>query len=756
MRPLIILLLVCFSLISNDIKASLTCPPNVTLTCDSDLSDFNYTGYPILGGTHIYIGASYQDQDFTTLCGVGHVIRRWYVDLNGDNQLSTDEPYCDQTITLIDIPREITFDAPRDVTIDCLDDIPSSTVTWTAGPCDFIGYDSEDLIFEISNDACYKIMRKHTLIDWCVYAPHDPNWNGEGLYIFKQYIKVIDNQEPVIKICEAKEYEVGTECKTEVTLTNSAVDLGSCPSADLYWEVEIDLWANGDIDYVFSYLLTGKFNIPTKANNEEVSIKIPELLKPGNHKVKWKVKDGCGNWESCLTTFKTVDKKAPTPYCHQVIYASFDGSNNGSVDIPASMFNVGSFDNCSAPEYLSYAFSNDVNDDTLNISCLNQGFQFLNVYAFDERGNSDFCVVYMLIFDNGLCNSRFSPQGTTRLANGNQLPYVDLHVSRPNEFIGSWLSNPDGKLQTQDIPLFDDITFKPTLNGLDKDKIDVEDYLMLLDHLLGKKPLQYLSILAADLDDNKKVSVQDLKLLKDFVLGRNNHFNDRDWSFVANHQILNFSLKSHNNSLKITEFDGDLDFIGVMKGDLSNQTLDSTITRSNPILPLYKTTSNEGYTAFYLSENIALKGLQLSITLDQLIDMRSGQLDLNVENLYSDNSQVNLLLTDVGFINTEEPLFYVKAGSINSISGKAISAENIKFSLKEQIYNLDLILYPNPAANSIVIEGIQDDPVVIVNMVGQSMAIIKKNGSSFEISTYPNGRYIVKSGNKVASFIKVD
>lgn len=755
MRPFTLLLLVCASFTPLLVSASIFCPPDVTLNCDTDLTDFEKTGYPALGGTHVYIGASYVDQDNTTPCGVGRVTRRWYVDLNGDNNLSTHEPYCDQTIDLIDIVRNIEFEIPRDITLDCLGDIPTSTVGWTAGPCDFIGYDSEDLYFDISQDACYKVLRKHTIIDWCVYAPHDPNWNGEGIYVFDQYIKVIDKQKPAISDCDNVDYGVGVDCNASVTLTNSAIDQGNCPSSDLYWEVEIDLWADGTLDYTFSYLLNGKFNIPTKTNNENVDITIPELLSPGNHKVKWKVRDGCGNWESCLTTFRTVDNKPPTPYCHQILYASYDGSQGGFVEIEASIYDAGAFDNCSPQEKIRFAFSDDIEDDTFKINCFNQGFQFFNIYTFDKEGNYDFCPTFMLIFDNGTCNSRFAPNGVIRQANGAALPFVNLEVSRPSGFMGSWLSTSDGSVNTEDIPLFEDIIFSPTLKGLDRKSIDLEDYVLIIDHLLGKHKLQSIKSLAADLDDNRRLNVNDLILMRDYILGRKTNFSERDWAFIPNHKIADFDLKNHTNYLNITQFEGDLDFIGIMKGDISSQELDSIITRSNETLSIKSHRTLDGSNAVYIDKSVNLKGLQITLEVDGLSSITDGQIIFNTDNHVIDNNTIRILDTDIGLIDTEEPLFYLSGGAITKLNGLAINTANGKLNLLLQDIDLELKVFPNPTSQTINIGQFDIPDLEIINIYGQLMKVRSLGNGNIDVSQYPTGKYIVRSGKLFASFIKV-
>ena len=111
--------------------------------------------------------------------------------------------------------------------IACTDDITYDPPTWTAGPCDFIGYsESVDTFFieegSGDSDACFKILRSFTVIDWCVYD----ETNGEdGLYIGSQTIKITDNEAPLLMDCEPSIYGVDADCERASTVKQWAFEL---------------------------------------------------------------------------------------------------------------------------------------------------------------------------------------------------------------------------------------------------------------------------------------------------------------------------------------------------------------------------------------------------------------------------------------------------------------------------------------------------------------------------------------------------
>jgi len=122
-------------------------------------------------------------------------------------------------------------------------------------------------------------------------------------------------------------FEVDEEClRSTTTLTNAATDNGDCASDWLKWQVYIDTWSDGNIDYEYSsFLPTNDSNINNDTNSngindkylaptmsdEEVSVVVSEEITASefNHTVYWSVTDGCGNVSTCETTFMIVDKK---------------------------------------------------------------------------------------------------------------------------------------------------------------------------------------------------------------------------------------------------------------------------------------------------------------------------------------------------------------------------------------------------------------------------------------------------------------
>ncbi|MDA9182380.1 proprotein convertase P-domain-containing protein, partial [Saprospiraceae bacterium] len=433
--------------------AGIVCPADVTLACDMDYTDPNMIG---TATTQSLCGSESVTTSFTpqlNACGVGFVIATYTVEgsspsISCSQRITVENPYPAFDPSGIRFPRDL----PTSPTgqIACTDDITYDPPTWTAGPCDFIGYsESVDTFFieegSGDSDACFKILRSFTVIDWCVY---DETNGAEGLTLGSQTIKITDKEAPVLLACEDATYDVDADCvRTSTVLTNMAEDNGDCASDWLKWQVFVDTWADGVVDYEYSsFLPSNDSNINNDTNGngindrylaptssgEEVAVDVTEVLESSmtNHVVTWKVTDGCGNVASCETTFMVVDQKAPTPYCVSISTALMA---NGGVELWAIDFDLGAFDNCTAQEDLRFTFSSTApeNDSSYDAALRSSSMEFntagvisVDVYVWDELGNSDFCTVTLTVIDNGGSGLR----GTTATELGNGVSNADVNV----------------------------------------------------------------------------------------------------------------------------------------------------------------------------------------------------------------------------------------------------------------------------------------------------------------------------------------
>ncbi|MBK8389823.1 MAG: T9SS type A sorting domain-containing protein [Saprospiraceae bacterium] len=168
-------------------------------------------------------------------------------------------------------------------------------------------------------EGCRKWIVRFEYIDWC-----NPEWNTCLSTIYKYE----DTTPPVITTCPSVTVEVDqATCLATAVLNPVATDAGGCETG-LRWEVYVPA-------------------LPRNASNPKFAAGAAPTftytnLPVGDHKVLYKVTDGCGNVAECEGVI-SVWPKAPTPYCVSLSSAVM---KNGLVELWAKDFDRGSFANC--------------------------------------------------------------------------------------------------------------------------------------------------------------------------------------------------------------------------------------------------------------------------------------------------------------------------------------------------------------------------------------------------------------------------
>lgn len=436
-----------FVKVENQLTPALICPTDVTITCDIDYTNLDITGSAVAYGSCGEIEVEYNDL-FINLnaCNEGFVKRRW-------NIVGKNDSFCDQTITVEDfeVPVIVSFSEVEDFTVtNCPDIISLGEPTWVAGPCDVLGYSVATDTFKFIDGACLKIINHFTVINWCDYKPEDPTWDGEGFWEHTQVVRVLEVTKPILDDCEDKIFAIndhtdidndGEFCEAMITLTNVAMDPGSenCPTDWLKWQVIVDLWGDGTNDLEYSSFLPSSDNefndtngngipdiylSPTNSG-EEVNIQLPDIIGAfSNHKVIWKVVDGCNNVTTCSFDFNVKDQTPPTAACQDTVTVGL--SQIGPTELWAVDYISDAVDNCSTSENLLYSFSANIYlpSYVLGFNNIANGFVQLPIYIWDETGNFSTCETVFIIDPSIILNTEETTEIQANL----------LHQNEPNPF----------------------------------------------------------------------------------------------------------------------------------------------------------------------------------------------------------------------------------------------------------------------------------------------------------------------------------
>ena len=389
----------------------ITCPADVILPCDADLSDKALTGLPIATDNCDSLRFTFRD-DITDLdmCREGMVFRTWYAFDAGDLVDS-----CVQKITLEDNTPTTFINIPNDTTLFfCPTDLDS---LGTGQPeiiadCEQWGMNVKDSIF--TQPCTLKVFRTFTFREWC---------SGVDT-VFKQEITIIDTSPPTWAEPNGGLDEM-VQCAADVAIPPTPTPVDFCADSIDLRLVKNDSIAGtcvndflqifgyvaedncGNVSDTFFIKITVRDTVPPEIVgvpndtiigcdasvpepnivlsdncgppnfNNFVEISLP-ITCPETEKTRqiWIAEDACGNIDSVeriLTKIDTVPPTALTPT--DSIYACPE-------DIPAADPEVvfGETDNCSLPVSVTL-FQND----TIDNRCLDTLFRIYRIT--DACGN---------------------------------------------------------------------------------------------------------------------------------------------------------------------------------------------------------------------------------------------------------------------------------------------------------------------------------------------------------------------------------
>ncbi len=785
MRRTLILVLCLFSYGHNLLAQGILCPQDVLLWCSDDEDDIDEDDVAVGTGIYTNYPTAYTDIEDLDGCNVGDIFRTWFVDVNNNQSFDGNEPSCIQLIEMQEVSAPFNLSFPPNQTLSCTDPQNFGEPTWTAGPCDLIAYTLSTQTVTANGNGCYKILNEYTVINWCLYHPSDPLWNGEGIWQHTQSIKIIDFDGPEYSSCEDITIEVNADCQAEITVTNIATDSGACASDELFWTLSVDTWYNGDEDYFFGPDEVGLFKTDPIANGGTISITIPEIVGPSTHKIYWKVYDYCGNVRACNQTIHVVDNKAPTPYCYRTLHSNFENGND-PIALNVNMFDRGAFDNCSD---VNLSFSENVNDTLFQFDCDHIGLNNLQVYVTDESGQSDYCDVHFFIADNGTCGVDLDVLGELRTPEGIEISGGAVSLFQDNEELMMELSDENGAFNLSSIGAFDDYIISPSLSVAPLEGVSTFDLVLIQKHILGEEILlDAYDYLAADINNDGQISALDLIELRKTLLGIYVDFPDNDSFFFVdpNQELMEDEVTmSIDKTIPLTDYDGFLEFVGVKLADVNesfelNLQSDKTEVRGTPewlVLNEAKVGDLWNYSLAF-AERQSIYGLQLGF--DGMADgsIISGAFSLNDLNHHFIDGELRVLevYPEEEQFEANEILFTITSstpidlrlspnGFLSELYNDLSSFKSIELirSSSDQEEFAQVELYPNPVTYILNIIGSDrwHGPLFIYNTQGLLVHEIKNIGSEtskeIDVSGLTNGLYLVKSksGRILDRFVKL-
>lgn len=525
--------------VEDEINPEILCPPTSNLDCGTDFSNTDLTGMPFSTDNCEIGGITFSDDINLNSCDIGTVLRTWIVSDESGNSAS-----CVQTININDnTPLSIIF--PDDITTyECGADIDPSVTgvpIVTGVDCEQLGIDHTDFEFYTAYPACYQLVRKWAIIEFCTF---DPN-TGTGFWEHTQIIEVVDIEAPVLS------------CPSELTIGIEAAN-----GCETFAQIPIPM-----VDDC-SEQITITNNSPYALNNGEDA---SGIYPKGEHYITFYAADGCGNSTECSMKIVIIDTESPNPVCNNGVSVTIQ--QNGFTTVTPSMIENGSWDNCS--DYQSLVMQVSPNTFT----CQSLGTQTVTLTVTDQFGNSAFCQTNVVVQDNfDVCPDigNVTIAGKMEKVNGDALSQKIVGLSGGVSM--ALHTNVDGTFAFQGLPTNNDYVITPTYNTDYLNGVTTYDLVLIRKHILNisnfETPDQWI---AADVNNSKTVTTIDMVELRKMILAIQEGFNNNtSWRFMD----ANYVFQNPNNPLpegfpeeiEIQNLEGNTweqNFIGIKIGDVN-------------------------------------------------------------------------------------------------------------------------------------------------------------------------------------------
>ena len=706
-----------------DITVSSNCPGSFTPTTTYDDSGLSECGTGVVIKTITYTNSA------------GTVIGSCDMTINvvGDGGLTMSDITCPGDVVVTECDGSFTPAALNSMPIINLSSACADVV---------MNYTDGQPFQDESVTACYSIIRKWTIIDWCNYDVDSPN---TGEFFCEQQLNFNSSEGPTFTTaCDEKITVVDTDldCEHEVVLLVQAIDEDGCtPSSQITYTWEIDAFSNGVIDF------TGTGNDAT------------DVYPVGCHVITFYASDNCGNVSECSIEFCITSDKEPTPICRAELVWALGA--DGSTEVWASDFNIKSESACGTDNTLTFSFTEDGLTQALEFTCADIpngiGAEIsLNMYVSDSSGNSEFCQVTLILQDNlDACTD-----SNTRMAfvagrvydenyTGVEEFEVELEdMSDSNTMME--LTDEEGDYEFDAVEYYDSYVVEPVRNDLHKEGVSTLDIVLIQRHILNLESLDSpYKLIAADANKSNSISSADLVELRKLILDVKDEFSDNtSWQFVDANQIFldpaapwDYETKVSIPTLYIDY--ANVEFVAVKTGDVNNSISyylhnDETEVRSGDAYSI--TTKDQKFQAgqqvkvtLNANQTTDLYGAQFTIDFDQdvltYLDYSAGQLDLDADKLSAAQAGAGLLTLSADFVQGREiaqdaelTSFYFIAkqdGTLSEVldltsnvtpaqaydTNQEVMDITLDFGAANQISN-DLVVYqnePNPFAGSTVV-----------------------------------------------------
>lgn len=403
-----------------------------------------------------------------------------------------------------------------------------------------------------------------------------------GNIIYRQIIRILDLNAPVIEVPEFDAFCAEESCEGEVIIAFKATD--PCGGG-----------VTCDYSGVLNYLVDGEqpFDLGQDTQGEIIDLGEGNFEIRGNypigiHQFTIVAGDDVNNTSTFTFEFEVIDCKPPVAKCHFGLVV--DLMQNGTVTLPAEWFNKGSFDECSDEILVTFADPKIYPDSTQRTFSCNRGelgLVAVSVWVMDAAGNTSRCETFVDLERNEQ-NGQFDLCPTQGASIGGMIttesgsPVEQTEVNLSGTVNAMYPTATDGGYEFVGLETGYDYSITPHKDNDPLNGITTYDLLLLSKHILGLRPLESpYQLIAADANNSGTITTYDMIVIRKLILGVSEQLpNNTAWRFIpADYEFQNptnpfgeeFPEVMNMNDLATSYMSAD--FIAVKVGDLNGSVV---------------------------------------------------------------------------------------------------------------------------------------------------------------------------------------
>ncbi|MFT6000965.1 MAG: hypothetical protein ACI81P_003431, partial [Neolewinella sp.] len=413
---------------------------------------------------------------------------------------------------------------------------------------------------------------------------------SRGAFRYVQYVKVYDNIAPTITNISS-DVTNSTNCDGGGIQIDYTI-LDDCIGANLSSLVELDL----------DYAPQNGFSISRALNSAEVisdgngnfNILLPNL-PIGEHAIRTRATDGCGNVNGRIIQFNIEDNSVVTPICVGLLtfVLQTDGAGGGLAIVEADDFVVSTNGNCNnfPIEYAVYTeeeanapgFIPSPSRIEFDVTCEDLGMIPVRVYVFTPNGESHYCNAMASVVTSATvsCNTAgvASISGFVTSPQNELLRDIEVAISDMASMNNMQLTDANGSFLFPALAAGGQYMVQPqTSDVVNIRRIKTSDIATIAAHALGTAPLtDPYRLIAADANGDGYVDISDMLAISRVILGIDDTFqNSPTWRFIRRDFNLNGLEEGFDPSIFPTNYmieellghNRNADFVAIEIGDV--------------------------------------------------------------------------------------------------------------------------------------------------------------------------------------------